>query len=45
MDKARDVFALIGFFIMLLGFAGSLGIGHFHLIYGPDKYECAKVKP
>ena len=34
--------AAVGAGLIVLAILGSIGVGHFVLHYGPDRYECVK---
>ena len=38
----KTVFAIVGAFTVALGILGAFGVGHFVMIYSPDKISCGK---
>lgn len=38
----KTVLATVGLLVLILWTLGSLGVGNFVLIYGPDKLTCSK---
>lgn len=40
----KTALAIVGASVLVLGCAGALGIGHFVMIYGPDRMICEAKK-
>lgn len=38
----KTMFAVIGAFVLFLSMLGTFGVGHFVLMYSPDKITCMK---
>ena len=38
----KTMLAIFGGFVIVLSILGTIGIGNFVLIYGPDKITCTK---
>lgn len=36
----KTVLAILGGIVVILALLGILGVGHFTLLYGPDKMNC-----
>lgn len=40
----KNIFAVLGVFVLAMAVLGAFDVGHFRMYYGHDKHGCAKME-